>query len=77
MSEPLKVYEFSFKSIYAARTDAEAREKFARDLVDYLHEEMFDVNNWVSEVLERNDHTEWMYRSFEIEESMEEVSNDR
>ena len=77
MSEPLKVYEFSFKSIYAARTDAEAREQLAEDLEDYLHIEIFDVDYWVSEALERNDSTEWMYRSFEIEESMEEVSNDR
>ena len=76
MTAPLKVYEFSFKPIFSARTDAEAREKFAEDLVDYLHEEMLDVNNWTSEVLERNDDTEWMYHSFEIEDLMEEVSND-
>lgn len=77
MTEPLKVYEFSYKRICFARTEAQAREQFAESLEDTLQQDILDVDNWISEVLGRNDHTEWMYRMFENDETMKEVSDDR
>lgn len=76
MTQPMKVYEFSFQRIYFARTEEEAREQLAEEIEDDLHVDIDNVDNWVSEVLERNDHTEWIYRMFENDETMKEVSND-
>ena len=62
----MNLYRFSISLIFPAETPDEGRELFAQELEDRLYE-LADPSDWECEELPRNDATEYLFRSWEVE----------
>lgn len=59
----MKVYEFSYKVVYPAKDEEEARELLNKEIEDGMFLE--EYSDWECKELPRDDSTEWLYRSFD------------
>lgn len=62
----MKVYALSYKVVYPAESEEEARDLLRREIEEGM--DVGDYSDWNCELLPRDEATEWLYRSFEIGE---------
>lgn len=61
----MKIYQLSYKVIYPAESEEEARELLNREVEEGMG--VGDFSTWECEELRRDEATEFLYRSYEIE----------